>query len=104
MNSACFARRPHPSFAVLFILAGFGKLTDISGTFCRLFREPRQDLPGVGPQAPPAVLFIAGLIELLGGLAVLIGFQTRIAAWVMAAFLRRHRAADRPYRRERATL
>jgi len=64
--------------AVIFILAGFGKLTDISGT-AGYFAS--YGLPGGAATAA-----IAGLIELLGGLAILIGFQTRIAAWVLAAF------------------
>jgi putative oxidoreductase len=64
--------------AVIFILAGFGKLTDISGTaaYFGMYNLP----------APSAAAVIAGLIELIGGLAILVGFQTRIAGWVMAAF------------------
>ncbi|RUW96967.1 DoxX family protein, partial [Mesorhizobium sp. M8A.F.Ca.ET.023.01.1.1] len=41
---------------------------------------------GLGLPAPTATAVIVGLIELLGGLAVLVGFQTRIAAWVLAIF------------------
>src|SRR5262245_688082 len=64
--------------AVIFILAGFGKLTDISGTaaYFAMYNLP----------AGTAAAIVAGLIELLGGLAILVGFQTRIAAWVLAAF------------------
>lgn len=65
-------------FSAIFILSGFGKLTDISGTaaYFATFHLPAATLVAVG----------AGLIELLGGLAILIGFQTRIAAWVLALF------------------
>lgn len=64
--------------SAIFILSGFGKLTNISGTAAYLatFHLPAATLVAVG----------AGLIELLGGLAILIGFQTRIAAWVLALF------------------
>lgn len=64
--------------STIFILSGFGKLTDISGTaaYFAMLHMPAATLVAVG----------AGLIELLGGLAILIGFQTRIAAWVLALF------------------
>ena len=64
--------------AAIFILAGFGKLTDISGTAAYF---SMYGLPGGS-----ATAVVAGLIELLGGLAILVGFQTRIAGWVMAVF------------------
>jgi putative oxidoreductase len=64
--------------AVIFILAGFGKLSDISGTaaYFAMYNLPGGAATAVG----------SGLIELLGGIAILIGFQTRIAAWVLAVF------------------
>ena len=64
--------------SAIFILSGFGKLADISGTaaYFAMFHLPATTLVAVG----------AGLIELFGGLAILIGFQTRIAAWVLALF------------------
>ncbi|WP_378947222.1 DoxX family protein [Mesorhizobium sp. ANAO-SY3R2] len=64
--------------SAIFILSGFGKLTDISGTaaYFAMFHLPATTLVAVG----------AGLIELFGGLAILVGFQTRTAAWVLALF------------------
>ena len=64
--------------AIIFIMSGFGKLTDIAGT--------ASYFTGYGLPMPTATAVIVGLIELLGGLAVLVGFQTRIAAWVLAIF------------------
>lgn len=64
--------------SIIFILAGFGKLTDISGTAAYF---AMYGLPGGS-----ATAVVVGLIELLGGLAILVGFQTRIAAWVLAIF------------------
>lgn len=64
--------------SIMFILAGFGKLTNIAGT-AGYFAN--YNLP-----MPTATAVIIGLIELVGGLAILIGFQTRIAAWVLAIF------------------
>jgi len=64
--------------AIIFILAGFSKLMDIAGT--------ASYFATYGLPAPSALAVVAGLVELLGGLAILLGFQTRVAAWVMAAF------------------
>ena len=64
--------------ALIFIMSGFGKLTAIGGT--------AGYFASYGIPAPTAVAVLAGLIELVGGLAVLVGYQTRIAAWLLAAF------------------
>lgn len=64
--------------AVIFLLSGFGKLTAISDT--------AGYFGSLGLPAPTATAVVVGLIELLGGLAILVGFQTRIAAWVLAIF------------------
>ena len=64
--------------AVIFVHAGFGKLTDISGT-AGYFAS--YGLPG-----GVATAAFVGLLELLGGLAILVGFQTSIAAWALAIF------------------
>ncbi|AZO38976.1 MAG: DoxX family membrane protein [Mesorhizobium sp.] len=64
--------------SVIFLLSGFGKLTAISGT--------AGYFGALGLPVPTVTAVLVGLIELLGGLAVLIGFQTRIVAWVLAIF------------------
>ncbi|ESY25606.1 MULTISPECIES: DoxX family protein [unclassified Mesorhizobium] len=64
--------------AAIFLLSGFGKLTAISGT--------AGYFGAMGLPVPTTTAIVVGLIELLGGLAVLVGFQTRIAAWVLAVF------------------
>jgi putative oxidoreductase len=64
--------------AVIFLLSGFGKLTAISGT--------AGYFGALGLPVPTVTAVVVGLIELLGGLAILLGFQTRIAAWVLAIF------------------
>ncbi|PBB28372.1 MULTISPECIES: DoxX family protein [unclassified Mesorhizobium] len=64
--------------AVIFLLSGFGKLTAISGTAAYF--------GGLGLPVPTITAVVVGLIELLGGLAILVGFQTRVAAWVLAIF------------------
>jgi len=64
--------------SAMFILAGFAKLTAISGT--------AGWFASLGLPVPTATAVVAGLVELVGGLAVLVGYQTRIAAIVLALF------------------
>ena len=64
--------------SIMFILAGFGKLTAIGGT--------AGYFGSLGLPLPTVTAVVVGLVELLGGLAVLVGFQTRIAAYLLAAF------------------
>jgi putative oxidoreductase len=65
--------------SILFIIAGYSKLTAISGT--------AGWFASIGIPMPTAAAVIAGLVELLGGLAILVGFKTRIAAIVVALFV-----------------
>ncbi|MCL6706064.1 DoxX family protein [Pseudomonas sp. R2.Fl] len=62
----------------IFILSGFGKLTDPAATAGMI--------TGAGLPAATALAYLAGLYELIAGLFVLVGFQTRIAAWTLALF------------------
>ena len=64
--------------AAIFLLSGFGKLTAIAGT--------AGYFGAMGLPVPTVTAIVVGLIELLGGLAILVGFQTRITAWVLAIF------------------
>jgi len=64
--------------AILFIFAGFGKLTDIAGT--------AGWFGSIGFPVPTIVAVLVGLLELVGGLAIVAGFQTRIAAIALAIF------------------
>jgi putative oxidoreductase len=64
--------------SAMFILAGFGKLTSISGTAAWF--------GSLGLPMPIVVTVLVGLLELFGGIAVLAGFKTRIAATALAIF------------------
>ncbi|MGX5850786.1 DoxX family protein [Mesorhizobium sp. PL10] len=64
--------------AAIFLLSGFGKLTAIAGT--------AGYFGSLGLPLPTVTAIVVGLIELVGGLAILVGFQTRIVAWVLAIF------------------
>jgi putative oxidoreductase len=62
--------------AVIFIVSGFGKITGYAGTAAYMASK------GV----PGALLPLVILLELGGGIAIVLGFQTRIAALALAAF------------------
>jgi len=62
----------------LFLPAGIGKLTGFAGTVGYI--------SSVGLPLPTAGAALALSVEILGGLALLFGFQTRLAALVLAAF------------------
>ncbi len=62
----------------IFIYSGFGKLMDASGTAGMI--------AGAGLPAATALAYLAGLFELVTGLAVLVGFQTKIVGWALALF------------------
>jgi putative oxidoreductase len=64
--------------AAAFIVAGFAKIADVGGTagyFASL------GLPGGA-----ALVWLVILVEIIGGLAILFGYQTALAAYVLAAF------------------
>lgn len=60
----------------MFILAGLQKVTDIGGT------QGYMESVGV----PGILVYPTIVLEVLGGLAVLVGYQTRIAALLLAGF------------------
>ena len=64
--------------ALMFIYAGYGKLTNIEGTAGYI-------ASGGLPMAS-ALAGIVGLLELLGGLAIAVGFQARWAALALGLF------------------
>ncbi|MCM5553088.1 DoxX family protein [Pleomorphomonas sp. NRK KF1] len=62
--------------SIIFITSGWGKITGYAGT------AGYMEAMGV----PSLLLPLVILTELGGGLAVLVGFQTRIAAFLLAGF------------------
>lgn len=64
--------------ALMFILSGFGKLTDIQGT--------AGYIASGGLPFPTLLAAGVGALELLGGLALVIGFQARWVGLVLGLF------------------
>lgn len=62
--------------ALIFILSGIGKISDPAGTAG--FMES-MGVPGI-------LVWPTIALEVVGGIALVIGFQTRIAAFALAAF------------------
>ena len=65
-------------FVLLFLPAGIGKLTGFEGTVGYI--------NSVGLPLPELATVVALLIEIIGSLCLLAGFQTRIASIVLAVF------------------
>lgn len=64
--------------ALMFIPAGFGKLANIAGTAA--------GFAGKGLPFPLAVAVLVGALELLGGLALIIGFKARWTGLALGLF------------------
>jgi putative oxidoreductase len=64
--------------ALMFILAGWSKLTGLEGT--------AGYIASGGLPAPMALAVIVGLLELVGGIFLAIGFQARWAALALGVF------------------
>jgi putative oxidoreductase len=62
--------------AIIFIVAGAGKITGYAGT------QGYMESLGV----PGLLLPLVIALEILGGLAILLGYQTKIAAFLLAGF------------------
>jgi putative oxidoreductase len=63
----------------IFVMAGFNKIMDYHGTAQHM---TAQGMPAVSILLPMAIA-----VEILGGLGLLVGFQTRFAAWMLFLFL-----------------
>lgn len=78
MPKAAIALLARALLAALFILAGIGKLGNITGTAAYF--------DSLGMPMGTLVAWASGIFELVAGLFVLVGFQTRATAAALAAF------------------
>jgi len=76
------------SFMKRFSAETYSLLRIVSG-FLLLWHGTQKlfDFPTVAPDAPQFIIFIAGPIEFVGGLLLLLGLFTRWAAFVCAGFM-----------------
>jgi putative oxidoreductase len=64
--------------SVIFIASGASKFADIGGTAGMIAQA--------GLPAATLLAWVSGIFELVAGLALLVGWMTRYAAWLLAAF------------------
>ena len=64
-------------FSIIFIIASAGHFNPRTIDAVAAHGVPRPDL----------LVPLSGIIALLGGLSVLLGFQTRVGAWLLVIFL-----------------
>jgi putative oxidoreductase len=64
--------------ALMFILSGFNKLTNLAGT--------AGYIASGGLPLPMLLAVVVGALELVGGIAIAVGFQTRWAALALGLF------------------
>ena len=64
--------------ALIFVMAGFSKFGDLGGTAGYIASK--------GLPLPQVLAFMTAALELIGGIALVIGFQARWAALAMALF------------------
>lgn len=64
--------------ALMFVLAGFGKFTGLEGTAGWIASK--------GLPVPTLLTIGAGVVELIGGLLLIVGWKARWAALALAAF------------------
>jgi putative oxidoreductase len=76
MNSTIIHFAGRILLSLIFIVAGFGKLTATAGT------AGYMQAMGV----PTFLLWPTIALELLGGIALLVGYRTQYVAWALAAF------------------
>ena len=71
-----FAPAGRVLLSLIFVVSGFGKISAYAGT------QAYMESAGVPGALLPAVI----ALEVLGGLAVMVGWNTRIAAFLLAGF------------------
>jgi putative oxidoreductase len=78
MNSFQFLAAPAGRLLIslIFLMSGFGKLSSFAGT--QAYMESA-DVPGI-------LLPLVIAVEILGGLAIIAGWHTRLAAFLLAGF------------------
>ena len=78
MNQQSIAAAGRVLLAVLFLFSGFGKIMAPEGT--------QAYIAAAGLPFPLLGYLVAIVVELGGGILLLLGYRARIVAWVMAAF------------------
>lgn len=78
MNNTLIPLAGRVLLSLLFFVAGYNKIVNVAGT-AGYFGKLALPMPDV-------LVWLVIAVELLGALLILIGWQTRLVAWIMAIF------------------
>jgi putative oxidoreductase len=78
MNNTLIPLAGRVLLSLLFFVAGYNKIINVAGT-AGYFGKLALPMPEV-------LVWLVIAVELLGALLILIGWQTRLVAWIMAIF------------------
>jgi len=78
MNNTLIPLAGRVLLSLLFFVAGYNKIINVAGT-AGYFGKLALPMPDV-------LVWLVIAVELLGALLILIGWQTRLVAWIMAIF------------------
>jgi putative oxidoreductase len=67
--------------SAVFIISGYNKFADVTGILNNAGTKHFMEMVAGGAPAPTWLGYLIAAIELLGGIAILVGFKTRLAAW-----------------------
>ena len=67
--------------SAVFLVSGYFKVMNVNGILNSAGTKHFMEMVAGGAPAPTWLGYLIAAIELLGGLAFLVGFQTRLAAW-----------------------
>src|SRR5262249_43073103 len=73
--------------SAVFIVYGYLKFADVTSITNLAGTKRIMDLVAGGAPAPNWLGYLVAAFELIGGLAILIGFKTRWVAWAMVVYL-----------------
>ena len=73
--------------SLVFIVYGYLKFVDVSAIINNAGTKRFMELVAAGAPAPSWLGYLIAAIELLGGLAILIGLKTRWVAWAFVVWL-----------------
>jgi putative oxidoreductase len=73
--------------SLVFIIYGYMKLVDVASIVNNPGTKRFMELVASGAAAPTWLGYLIALIEVIGGLLILIGFKTRLVAWAMVIWI-----------------
>ena len=73
--------------SAIFIVYGYMKLVDVASIVNNAGTKRFMELVASGAPAPTWLGYLIALIEVVGGLLILVGFKTRWVAWGLVVYL-----------------